>query len=76
MYDAREEVLGAGAGRVSRGSIQLAKEFGFIPRAMGTHKGFQQQSDLVRLAFYEDGSDCREGKVGSRQMREGARSER
>ena len=57
VYDAREEVLGAGAGRVSRS--QLVKEFGFIPRALGTHKGFQQQSDLLRLAFYEDGSDCR-----------------
>lgn len=66
---------GGGAGRGSRD--QLVKEFGFIPRAMGNHEGFQQQSDLARLAFCEDGSGCRWAKweAGRREGRPGQRDE-
>lgn len=74
-----EEVYGAGEEEGSRGwgaeRGQLWEGFGSTPRAMGNHKGFQRQSDQVRLATYEGdsgcgwGADCRAGKAKRCQMR-------
>ena len=43
-----------------KGFEVTAKKLKHYPNGIReVYKSFQQQSDLLRLAFYEDGSDCR-----------------